>query len=59
MNKYAEVANGIVTNLIVWDGESDLGLESCQLVEIRDGVFVEIGYVYSDGIFSDSPKSVT
>lgn len=56
MGNYALITNGIVMNTVVWDGETavDFG-EDYNLVVIPDGVFVTIGYLYADGVFSAPP----
>lgn len=52
---YAIIKNGIVTNVIIWDGEVDIGLaDDEQAVLVPDGVIAYIGHGYKDGIF-ESP----
>ncbi|MFW5400556.1 hypothetical protein V2A85_12710 [Yersinia sp. 1252 StPb PI] len=53
MNKYAVVLNGVVINIVVWDGESDWSPEVGETVECDDAV--SIGWTYDGSLFSD-PK---
>lgn len=50
-NKYAVIEDGIVTNIIVWDGEHVLGALESKLVLLPDAV--DIGFQYVDGVFSE------
>lgn len=53
---YAIIKNGIVINLILWDGEVDIGLaDDEQAVLVPEGVIAYIGYGYKDGVF-ESPS---
>jgi len=47
MSNYAIVENGIVTNIIVWDGETkyDAGVPTPPVL-IPDGAFVTTGYLW-------------
>lgn len=52
MGNYAIIKNGIVTNVIVWDGEAEIGLaDGEETVLIPDGAVPHIGYGYKDGVF--------
>jgi len=48
---YALVINGVVSNLISWDGVSEFNAEG-ELVEVTNDLWVEIGYLYTGGLFS-------
>lgn len=52
--KYACVKNGVVDNIIVAEPEvlPDLASLGCDFVQVDDGVFVDIGWQYSNGVFS-------
>ena len=47
--KYAVIENGIVVNIIKWDGQTPLGIE-LELVECT-GQIVDIGYKCENGLF--------
>lgn len=47
--KYAVIENGIVVNIIKWDGQTPLGID-VDLVNC-DGQAIDIGMSYQDGIF--------
>lgn len=58
MKKYAEVIDGKVTNIVMWNGEAEVA-GSENFVEILDDVFVDLGMDYSKGKFVDNrPKPV-
>jgi hypothetical protein len=52
MKNFAIINNGIVENIIVWD-TSNAYDPIGQAVEIPDGAFVSIGFLYQDGQFVD------
>jgi hypothetical protein len=58
--RYAQVIDGIVVNVIVWDGTTPLGLNG-ELINVDD-VPCGPGWLYTDGVFvapsSDSVVSV-
>ncbi|MCW3588790.1 DUF4376 domain-containing protein [Burkholderia cenocepacia] len=49
---YAVVEGGAVVNVILWDGESDVGLTTDALIAIPRGELVGVGFGYADGLFS-------
>lgn len=49
---FAIVKNGIVENIVVWDGIKPYTPDG-QLIEIVEGSFVNIGFLYQDGQFID------
>lgn len=49
---FAIINNGIVENIIVWD-TSNAYDPIGQAVEIPDGAFVSIGFLYQNGEFVD------
>lgn len=49
---FAIINNGIVENIIVWD-TSNAYDPIGQAVEIPEGAFVSIGFLYQDGEFVD------
>ncbi|MBB6320601.1 hypothetical protein [Paraburkholderia tropica] len=50
---YAIVENGVVINVIVWDGESEWSAPAgTSAIRIEAGVTAAIGYTYANGIFS-------
>ncbi|PRX32252.1 hypothetical protein B0G75_104273 [Paraburkholderia sp. BL18I3N2] len=54
---YALVENGVVVNVIVWDGHSDWQPPNGQtVVQIPDGVYAGIGSTYSNGTFGEPPQ---
>jgi hypothetical protein len=54
---YAVVEGGAVVNVILWDGESDVGLTTDALIAIPRGELVGVGFGYADGLFS-APSAV-
>lgn len=54
MMKYAVVQEGIVENLVVWDGNTETWLppEGATAVLVPDGTMVSIGYAYDGTEFS-------
>ena len=52
---YAVVADGVVTNTVVWDGESGwVPPDGTVLVSLADHPYVGIGWDYVDGEFVDN-----
>lgn len=53
MSKFALVRNGIVENIVLWDGEGDIfsAYEAINVDEISAGV----GWLYNDGAFVAPP----
>ena len=53
MSKFALVRNGIVENIVLWDGEGDIfsAYEAINVDEISAGV----GWLYNDGVFVSPP----
>ncbi|HFN0602079.1 TPA: hypothetical protein ACHBVO_003222 [Klebsiella pneumoniae] len=47
---YAVVDNGVVINIVIWDGESKWKPESGVAILAEDSV--SIGWLYRDGYFS-------
>lgn len=54
---YAVIENGMVVNVIVWDGEAEFTVpDNHQLINISDiSDQPGIGWVYSDGVFTAPP----
>jgi len=55
MSNYALVdENNIVENIIVWDGNTEAWQppNGMTAILVKEGVFVDLGYTYKDGIFS-------
>jgi hypothetical protein len=50
-NRYAEVADGRVVNVVLWDGGAPLDIAST-LIPIPDDQAVAIGYSYANGAFT-------
>jgi len=48
--RYAVVENGIVSNIVIWDGENDIFADFVT-VEITDEMIVAQGYKYLEGNF--------
>lgn len=53
MKKYAEVIDGKVTNIVVWNGTSEVA-GSENFLEILEDIFVDLGFDYIDGEFVDN-----
>jgi len=52
-NVYAVVENGVVVNMVVWDGVAQWQPpEGSQAIPVPEGTFVDIGWLYSNGAFS-------
>lgn len=60
MGKYALVEDGLVTNIIEWDGPEaspvDFG-DGVTAVEYDDNNLAGIGYTYKDGVFAAPPAT--
>lgn len=55
LTNYAIIENGIVTNIVIWDGGSEWTPPTDAIaVPIPPSAFVSIGYAYSEGAFSAS-----
>ena len=54
---YAVIENGMVVNVIVWDGEAEFTVpDNLQLINISDiSEQPGIGWAYSDGVFTAPP----
>lgn len=58
MSTYAVVQNGVVTNLVEWDGASDWAPPNgATLVQVHPGQDVTVGSTYSGGVFSLPPNT--
>jgi len=53
LKTFAHIVDGVVTNVSVWDGESDW-TPSEEVVEIPEGVTAGIDWDYVDGEFVDN-----
>jgi len=49
---YLYIENGIVTNVIVWDGVTHLSLPDGVSLVPTEGTGAWVGWSYTDGIFS-------
>ena len=50
--KYAVISNGLVVNIILWDGEAPYTApEGCQLIALQADE-AEVGSTYSNGVFT-------
>ncbi|MEN4566199.1 hypothetical protein [Pantoea agglomerans] len=57
MSKYAIVKDGLVDNIILWDGGDDWSApEGCIAVKIKDDQDVGIGYKHDGKKFSSPVK---
>jgi hypothetical protein len=52
--RYAQIVDGTVVNVIVWDGEADLGLDG-ELVNVDDTPCGP-GWTVVDGVFVAPPE---
>jgi hypothetical protein len=53
---YAVVENGVVTNLVQWDGQTKWQPpEGAEAIAVPDGVFIDIGYAW-DGTAFNAPR---
>lgn len=50
MDNYAIIVNGIVENIVIWDGKGDI---FTGYVKLSNDTNVGIGWTYSDGIFTN------
>ena len=50
---YAVIENGVVTNIAVWDGESEWSADGFQVFPLAEGV--SIGWLFVDGEFIAPP----
>ncbi|CAK7025443.1 hypothetical protein [Saezia sanguinis] len=51
MKTYAVVKDGVVVNLVVWDGKSQWRPDEGKAIALGAEDIVDIGYVYEDGKF--------
>jgi hypothetical protein len=60
MNNYALIENGLVVNVVVWDGDtSSWSVPDGQAaVLLKDGDSAYIGLGYADGVFEKPPVSL-
>jgi len=58
MSKYAIIDNGVVINIVVWDGVAAWSPEPGKPIEIKDSAFVDLGYLYSNEKFTDPEESI-
>lgn len=57
---YAIVENGLVINMIIWDGESEWSTpDGTSAIRVDADVIVAIGYSYANGIFSAPVESLS
>ena len=50
MMNYAVIENGVVTNIAVWDGETEWAQDGVEIVPADDGI--QIGWLYNIGVFT-------
>ncbi|MBC2610767.1 MULTISPECIES: hypothetical protein [Citrobacter] len=50
MDKYAIITDGIVSNIVIWDGKGGV---FTNYVKITPGTNVDIGWEYSNGVFTN------
>jgi len=50
--RYALVKNGVVENTVTWDGITPYNPIGYEKIEILEGVECDIGYTYSEGVFT-------
>lgn len=49
--RWAIIENGVVTNVVSWDGTGDI-FEGLEIIQLQDDL-VGIGWLYSDGKFTN------
>jgi hypothetical protein len=55
---YAIIENGIVSNIVVWDGQAPWNPPvGANAVQIPDGAYIGIGSTYANGVFSAPPPA--
>ena len=54
--KYAQIIENVVVNVIVWNGETELGLEG-ELVQVADEI-IGVGFTYDGTTFTAPPVAV-
>lgn len=60
MSTYAIVENGVVANVIVWDGVAEYTPpDGTALVQIPDGTYTGPGATYSNGAFGPPPQTLS
>lgn len=58
MTTYAIVENGVIANVIVWDGVAPFTPPSgAAVVQIPDGTYTGVGATYSNGVFGAPPNT--
>jgi hypothetical protein len=60
MNTYAIVSNGVVVNIIVWDGDNSNWQppSGSQAIPVPADIQMGMGSTYSDGVFSAAPAPI-
>lgn len=59
VNRYALVCDGAVTNVVLWDGESEWAIpDGCELVALTDDQLVNPGDTYDGQSFTANPTTV-
>jgi hypothetical protein len=54
---YAIVENGVVTNIVEWDGMTPWTPPAgSSAVAVQDGAYVGIGSTYANGVFGEPPQ---
>jgi hypothetical protein len=57
---YAIIQNGIVINVVAWDGGPDWSPpEGATAVLVEEGQSPQIGYGYANGVFAQPPATNT
>lgn len=51
MDNYAEIVDGIVVNVSIWDGETPWSYRG-ELVKLNDGIIAGPGWAYVEGVFA-------
>lgn len=57
MPTYAIIENGLVVNIVIWDGVTSFVPPSGKiLIQIQDGTYTGPGATYVNGAFGDPPN---
>lgn len=55
MGRYAVIKDGIVNNIVIWDGKSEWNPGPDHQVVCVEGILCSAGYTYECGEFKEAP----
>lgn len=58
MARYAIVNSGLVTNIVMWDGEENCSAIPADAIRVSDSQFVGPGFTYDGVNFTPPPEQI-